>query len=83
MDDTSFRFTVAAYNHTIPKVRQKEVVEDFKYMGLRGKIDLKTPDIIFNVFEECMLLLIIVYSSISLFAIHRRRSRHANIKTQA
>jgi len=58
MDGTTFRFTVAAYNHTIPKARQKEVVEEFKYMGLRGKIDLKTPNITFNVFEECKICFI-------------------------
>ena len=53
--DTSFRFLVTAYNHTIPQSRQRDVIESFAYMGFLGKIDMKTPDITLTCFEECVL----------------------------
>lgn len=52
--DTSFKFKVEAYNHSIPQRRQREVVESFSFMDFLGKIDMKTPDITLCVFEECM-----------------------------
>ncbi|KAL0577032.1 hypothetical protein V5O48_004966 [Marasmius crinis-equi] len=52
IEDTSFKFSVQAYNHKIPQRRQKEVVENFAYMGFSGKIDMKTPEIIMGCFEE-------------------------------
>jgi tRNA (guanine10-N2)-methyltransferase len=51
--DTSFRFQVTAYNHTIPQSRQRDVIESFAYMGFLGKIDMKTPDITLTCLEEC------------------------------
>ena len=33
IEDTSFKFLVTAFNHTIPQWRQKDVVESFSYMG--------------------------------------------------
>lgn len=53
IENTSFRFTVSAYNHTIPLRRQKEVVETFSFMDFQGPIDLKTPELVLSVFEEC------------------------------
>ncbi|KAJ3724875.1 tRNA guanosine-2'-O-methyltransferase [Lentinula raphanica] len=50
--ETSFKFTVTAYNHKIPQRRQKEVVEGFSYMDFMGKIDMKNPEISFGCFEE-------------------------------
>ncbi|KAG5647054.1 hypothetical protein DXG03_001424 [Asterophora parasitica] len=50
--DTSFRFIVTAHNHKIPQSRQRDVVESFSYMALLGKIDMKSPDILFGCFEE-------------------------------
>ncbi|PSR76499.1 hypothetical protein PHLCEN_2v8402 [Hermanssonia centrifuga] len=50
--DTSFKFKVEAYNHSIPQRRQKEIVESFGFMALLGKIEMKNPDIIFSCFEE-------------------------------
>lgn len=50
--NTSFKFTVAAYNHSIPQARQKEVIESFSYMAFLGKIDLKEPTIALGCFEE-------------------------------
>ncbi|KAH6913799.1 RNA methylase [Coprinopsis sp. MPI-PUGE-AT-0042] len=50
--DTSFRFLVTAYNHKIPQKRQKAVIENFAYMGLLGKIDMKNPQETFTCFEE-------------------------------
>ena len=55
--DTSFRFLVTAYNHTIPQSRQRDVIESFAYMGFLGKIDMKTPDITLTCFEECVSIL--------------------------
>ena len=51
--DTSFRFLVTAYKHTIPQSRQREVMESFDYMRFMGKIDMKNPDILLGCFEEC------------------------------
>ncbi|KAI0335002.1 tRNA guanosine-2'-O-methyltransferase [Cubamyces sp. BRFM 1775] len=50
--DTSFKFMVTAFNHTIPQWRQKDVVEGFAYMDFQGKIDMKNPEIILTCFEE-------------------------------
>ncbi|OSX66131.1 hypothetical protein POSPLADRAFT_1177562 [Postia placenta MAD-698-R-SB12] len=52
IEDTSFKFIVTAYNHTIPQARQREVVESFSYMDFLGKIDMKSPEIIMTCFEE-------------------------------
>ncbi|EMD37313.1 hypothetical protein CERSUDRAFT_153886 [Gelatoporia subvermispora B] len=54
--DTSFKFVVAAYNHSIPQRRQKDVVESFSYMDFLGKIDMKTPEITMVVYEELGML---------------------------
>lgn len=51
--DTSFKFKVEAYNHSIPQRRQTEVIETFDYMDMLGEINMKTPDITLCVFEEC------------------------------
>jgi tRNA (guanine10-N2)-methyltransferase len=51
--DTSFKFLVTAYNHKVPKSRQKEVIEGFSYMEFLGKIDMLHPEIPFVCFEEC------------------------------
>jgi tRNA (guanine10-N2)-methyltransferase len=51
--NTSFKFEVRAYNHTIPKRRQRDVIESFSFMDFRGLIDMTNPEIIMNVFEEC------------------------------
>jgi tRNA (guanine10-N2)-methyltransferase len=53
VEDTSFKFVINAYMHTIPQRRQREVVETFSYMGFKGKIDMKNPDIVLCCFEEC------------------------------
>ncbi|RDX42082.1 tRNA guanosine-2'-O-methyltransferase [Lentinus brumalis] len=50
--DTSFKFMVTAFNHTIPQRRQRDVVEGFAYMDFQGKIDMKNPDITLSCFEE-------------------------------
>jgi len=51
--DTSFKFNVTGFNHTIPQRRQRDVIESFSYMDLRGKIDMKNPEITMACFEEC------------------------------
>lgn len=53
--DTSFKFTVTGFNHTIPQRRQRDVIESFSYMDFRGKIDMKNPEITMACFEECRL----------------------------
>ncbi|KAF8348221.1 tRNA guanosine-2'-O-methyltransferase [Amanita rubescens] len=50
--DTSFKFVVTAFNHSIPQDRQKEVIENFSYMDFLGKIDMREPDIVLGCFEE-------------------------------
>ncbi|KAI1795660.1 tRNA guanosine-2'-O-methyltransferase [Ganoderma leucocontextum] len=52
IEDTSFKFLVTSFNHTIPQWRQKDVVESFSYMEFRGKIEMKNPGITLTVFEE-------------------------------
>lgn len=52
IQDTSFRFLVTAYNHKIPQDRQREVIEEFSYMGFLGKIDMKNPEITLVCYEE-------------------------------
>ncbi|EGO00079.1 hypothetical protein SERLA73DRAFT_21340, partial [Serpula lacrymans var. lacrymans S7.3] len=51
--DTSFKYVVAGYNHSISQRRQREVVETFSYMAFMGKIDLKDPEVVMGCFEEC------------------------------
>jgi len=50
--DTSFKFFISAYNHTIPQRRMKDVVDGFGYMDFRGKIDMNSPDVVLACFEE-------------------------------
>ncbi|KAH9484987.1 tRNA (guanine(10)-N2)-methyltransferase [Psilocybe cubensis] len=52
VQDTSFRFLVTSSKHKIPQSRQREVIENFAYMGFLGKIDMKSPEIILTCFEE-------------------------------
>lgn len=52
-NDTTWKFSVTGYNQTIPKRRQREVVERFSYMALKGSIDLANPEQEFCCFEEC------------------------------
>ncbi|KAI0821690.1 tRNA guanosine-2'-O-methyltransferase [Trametes gibbosa] len=50
--NTSFKFLVTAFNHTIPQWRQKDVVESFDYMDWQGKIDMKNPEVTLVCYEE-------------------------------
>ncbi|KAF8608623.1 tRNA guanosine-2'-O-methyltransferase [Ceratobasidium sp. AG-I] len=47
-----FRFNVLAYCHTIPKTRQREIMEGFAYMGYKGKIDMANPELVMACIEE-------------------------------
>ena len=42
---TSFKFTISAFNNTIDKPRQRQIIESFGWMGYRGPVFLKNPDI--------------------------------------
>ncbi|EKM54553.1 uncharacterized protein PHACADRAFT_196984 [Phanerochaete carnosa HHB-10118-sp] len=53
VQETSFKFKVEAYNHSIPQYRQKEVVESFAWMDFLGEINMRNPEITLCVFEEC------------------------------
>jgi tRNA (guanine10-N2)-methyltransferase len=55
ISDTSFKFVVNGYNHSISKARQRQVIEDFSYMGFLGTIDLLNPEVTLGCFEECGL----------------------------
>ncbi|KAL4078428.1 S-adenosyl-L-methionine-dependent methyltransferase [Scleroderma yunnanense] len=50
--DTSFKFTVIGYNHSLSQRWQRDVIESFSYMDFLGNIDMKNPDIILGCFEE-------------------------------
>ncbi|TEB38249.1 RNA methylase [Coprinellus micaceus] len=50
--DTSFKFIVSGFNHTIPQRRQRDVIESFAYMDFLGEINMKTPQILLACFEE-------------------------------
>ncbi|KAH7914105.1 tRNA guanosine-2'-O-methyltransferase [Hygrophoropsis aurantiaca] len=52
VEDTSFKFTVDAFNYSIGQRRQREVIESFSYMDFMGKIDMKHPEITLGCFEE-------------------------------
>jgi len=51
--ETAFKFVVNGYNRSISKARQRQVIEDFSYMGFMGKIDLANAEITLGCFEEC------------------------------
>ncbi|GJJ06393.1 hypothetical protein Clacol_000584 [Clathrus columnatus] len=50
--NTTWKFSVTGYNQTIPKYRQRDVVEGFSYMALKGPVDLANPEQEFCCFEE-------------------------------
>ncbi|KAH9993243.1 tRNA guanosine-2'-O-methyltransferase [Russula vinacea] len=50
--NTSFKFVVNGYNHSVSKARQRQVIEDFSYMGFMGTIDLLNPEVTLGCFEE-------------------------------
>ncbi|KAK7057237.1 RNA methylase [Favolaschia claudopus] len=52
VQDTSFKFSINAYNHRIHESRQRSIMESFTYMKFAGKIDMKNPQIILGCFEE-------------------------------
>ncbi|KAJ3484176.1 hypothetical protein NLI96_g5827 [Meripilus lineatus] len=52
IENTTFKFDVSAYNHSIPQRRQRDIVESFSYMALLGKIEMKDPQVTFVCLEE-------------------------------
>ncbi|THH07979.1 hypothetical protein EW145_g3009 [Phellinidium pouzarii] len=52
IENTSFRFSVSGYNHSIPLRRVKEIVESFEFMNLKGPVDLRSPELRLTIFEE-------------------------------
>ena len=51
--DTTFKFSVTGYANAIPQERQREVINSFRWMDFRGKIDMKNPEVTFVCHEEC------------------------------
>ncbi|KAF9644600.1 tRNA guanosine-2'-O-methyltransferase [Thelephora ganbajun] len=49
---TTFKFSVTGYANTIPQDRQRDVINSFRWMDLRGKIDMKNPEVTFVCHEE-------------------------------
>ncbi|KAF8578016.1 tRNA guanosine-2'-O-methyltransferase [Ramaria rubella] len=49
---TSWKIMVTGYNQSVPKARQREVVNSFSYMALQGRIDLTQPNLELWCFEE-------------------------------
>ena len=56
MQDSSFRFLVAAYNHSIHKNRKKTIMESFDYMDWKGPIDVVNASVTLKCIEECRWL---------------------------
>ncbi|KAH8107747.1 tRNA guanosine-2'-O-methyltransferase, partial [Cristinia sonorae] len=50
--DTSFKMRVTAYNHTVPQWRATQVMEEFSYMNMLGKIDMANPEVTLICYEE-------------------------------
>ncbi|KAL7418709.1 hypothetical protein Q5752_006392 [Cryptotrichosporon argae] len=50
--DKSFRISVDACNNNIMDRRFREIVRSFPYLELRGKIDLKAPEVEYVVMED-------------------------------
>ncbi|KAF8495862.1 tRNA guanosine-2'-O-methyltransferase [Gautieria morchelliformis] len=50
--ETPWKFMVTGYRQSVPKTRQREVVEGFSYMALEGRIDLTQPELELWCFEE-------------------------------
>jgi hypothetical protein len=69
VEDTSFKFNINGYMHTIPKKRQRDVVERFSYMAFKGKIDMTNPDIVLTCFEECEFATLISITTAELQAV--------------
>jgi hypothetical protein len=56
-ENSPFRFTVSAVNHTTRKERIRSIIESFSYMAFLGPIELKTPEVTLSCLEECMYTL--------------------------
>ncbi|KAF9784413.1 tRNA guanosine-2'-O-methyltransferase [Thelephora terrestris] len=54
--DTSFKFSVTGYANAIPQDRQLDVINSFRWMDLRGKIDMKNPEVTFVCHEEYLYI---------------------------
>lgn len=52
IETTSFKFIISAFNSTVDSKRQWEIMESFAFMGYRGPISLKNPDIGISVDER-------------------------------
>lgn len=50
--DVSFKFVVSAYNSTVSNKEQLRIINSFSYLGFDGPIDMKNPDVQFNVMED-------------------------------
>jgi len=53
ISDTTFKFSVTGYANKIPQDRQRDVINSFHWMDLRGNIDMKHPEVTFVCHEEC------------------------------
>lgn len=48
----SFKFKVAAFNSTVQREDQLAVINSFAYLGFKGPIEMKNPDVQFTVLED-------------------------------
>ena len=51
-DTSSFKFVVSAFNSTVSKSRQKDVIESFSWMKYKGEIRMDNPDLEVGVLED-------------------------------
>jgi tRNA (guanine10-N2)-methyltransferase len=49
-ENTTFKFTVTAYNHTMKHERQKEILQRFRFVDYKGKASMHNPEL-----EVCVL----------------------------
>ncbi|KAH8824086.1 S-adenosyl-L-methionine-dependent methyltransferase [Flagelloscypha sp. PMI_526] len=50
--NTSFKFSVEGYMHSITNKEQRAIMESFGYMDWQGEIRLRDPEVILTVWEE-------------------------------
>jgi tRNA (guanine10-N2)-methyltransferase len=50
--NVSFKFSVDSYGSTRDMAQQRQIIDSFNYLGFRGKIRMKNPQVEFAVLEE-------------------------------
>lgn len=51
-EEASFKFSIDTFCDTRTTAEQRDIINSFSYLGFKGKISLRKPDVEFTVFEE-------------------------------